>query len=130
MGKTVIAFATVFLLATAAAAQGGTKYDPGVSDSEIKIGQSVPYSGPASAFGVWGRVMQAWFRMLNDSGGINGRKIDLTSLDNSFAPPKALEASRKLVESVGVFAEVGTLGTPPNLAIRPYLNSKHVPQLF
>src|SRR6185436_1840083 len=119
-----------FLFASPALAQVGKKYDPGVSDGEIKIGQSVPYSGPASAFGVWGRVMQAWFRMLNDGGGINGRKIDLTSLDNGFAPPKALEASRKLVESVGIFAEVGTLGTPPNLATRAYLNSKGVPQLF
>jgi branched-chain amino acid transport system substrate-binding protein len=123
-----------FLFATPALAQGsnqgGKKYDPGVTDSEIKIGQSVPYSGPASAFGVWGRVMQAWFRMLNESGGVNGRRIELTSLDNGFAPPKALEASRKLVESVGIFAEVGTLGTPPNLATRAYLNSKGVPQLF
>jgi branched-chain amino acid transport system substrate-binding protein len=119
-----------FLLAAPALAQVGKKYDPGVSDSEIKIGQSVPYSGPASAFGVWGRVMQAWFKMLNEAGGINGRRIDLTSLDNGFAPPKALEASRKLVESVGIFAEVGTLGTPPNLATRAYLNSKGVPQLF
>jgi ABC-type branched-subunit amino acid transport system substrate-binding protein len=119
-----------FLVAAPALAQGGKKYDPGVSDSEIKIGQSVPYSGPASAFGVWGRVMQAWFRMLNENGGINGRKIDFTSLDNGFSPPKALEASRKLVESVGVFAEFGTLGTPPNLATRAYLNSKGVPQLF
>lgn len=118
------------LLAAPALAQGGKKYDPGVSDTEIKIGQSVPYSGPASAFGVWGRVLQAWARMVNDGGGINGRRIDLTSLDNGFNPPKALEASRKLVESVGIFAEFGTLGTPPNLATRAYLNSKGVPQIF
>ena len=108
-----------FLLSAPAFAQGsnpgGKKYDPGVSDSEIKIGQSVPYSGPASAFGVWGRVWQAWVRMVNESGGINGRKIALTSLDNGFNPPKALEASRQLVESIGVFAEVGTLGTPLEL---------------
>ena len=131
MRTRLIALTSVaFLLTAPALAQGGKKYDPGVSDTEIKIGQSVPYSGPASAFGVWGRVMQAWFKMLNDGGGINGRKIELTSLDNGFAPPKALEASRKLVESVGVFAEVGTLGTPPNLATRTYLNSKSVPQLF
>jgi branched-chain amino acid transport system substrate-binding protein len=118
------------LLAAPAAAQGGKKYDTGVSDTEIKIGQSVPYSGPASAFAVYGRVMQAWFKMLNEGGGINGRKVELVSLDNGFVPPKALEASRKLVESDGVFAEVGTLGTPPNLATRTYLNSKGVPQLF
>src|SRR5260221_14547387 len=131
MRSRLIAFASVaFLFAVPALAQGGKKYDPGVSDSEIKIGQSVPYSGPASAFGVWGRVLQAWAKMLNDGGGINGRKIDLTSLDNGFNPPKALEASRKLVESVGIFAEFGKLGTPPNLATRGYLNSKGVPQLF
>ena len=131
MRTRLIAFAGVaFLLAAPALAQGGKKYDPGVSDTEIKIGQSVPYSGPASAFGVWGRVLQAWAKMLNEGGGINGRKIDLTSLDNGFNPPKALEASRKLVESVGIFAEFGTLGTPPNLATRAYLNSKGVPQLF
>src|SRR5215470_10350093 len=126
--RSIVFAALACLLAAPALAQ--KKYDTGVSDSEIKLGQSVPYSGPASAFGIHGRVMQAYVRMLNEQGGINGRKIDFTSLDNGFLPPKALEASRKLVESVGVFAEVGTLGTPPNLAIRPYLNSRHVPQLF
>jgi branched-chain amino acid transport system substrate-binding protein len=130
MPNKIIAFATMFLLAAPAFAQSGKTSDPGVSDSEIKIGQSVPYSGPASAFGVYGRVMQAWFKMVNDKGGIDGRKIEFTSLDNGFQPPKALEASRKLVESVGVFAEVGTLGTPPNVATRTYLNAKGVPQLF
>jgi len=118
------------LLAGPALAQGPSKYDTGASDGEIKIGQSIPYSGPASAFGVVGRTMRAWFKMLNESGGINGRKIELTSLDNGFQPPKALEASRRLVESIGVFAEVGTVGTPPNVATRTYLNSKGVPQLF
>ena len=131
MGIRFTAFVCVaFLVAAPAFAQGGKKYDPGVSDNEIKIGQSVPYSGPASAFGVYGRVYQAWFKMLNDQGGIKGRKVELISLDNGFLPPKALEASRKLVESDGVFAEVGTLGTPPNLATRTYLNSKGVPQLY
>jgi branched-chain amino acid transport system substrate-binding protein len=115
---------------TLAFAQDHKKYDTGASDSEIKIGQSIPYSGPASAFGVVGRTMQAWFRMLNESGGIGGRKVQLTSLDNGFQPPKALEASRQLVESVGIFAEVGTVGTPPNMATRSYLNAKGVPQLF
>ncbi|HKH68479.1 MAG TPA: ABC transporter substrate-binding protein [Reyranella sp.] len=113
-----------------ALAQAPKKYDPGINDTQVKIGQSVPYSGPASAFGVYGRVMQAWFKMLNESGGINGRKLEFISLDNGFLPPKALEASRKMVESDGIFAEVGTLGTPPNLATRAYLNSKGVPQLF
>jgi len=124
-----IAFAALAsLLAAPALAQ--KKYDTGASDSEIKLGHSVPYSGPASAYGIHGRVTLAYARMLNEQGGINGRRINFTSLDNGYMPPKALEASRQLVESVGVFAEVGTLGTPPNLAIRPYLNSKHVPQLF
>src|SRR3954447_13620514 len=89
------------LLAVPALAQ--KKYDTGASDSEIKLGQSVPYSGPASAFGIHGRVTLAYARMLNEQGGINGRKINFTSLDNGFMPPKALEASRQLVESVGVF---------------------------
>jgi ABC-type branched-subunit amino acid transport system substrate-binding protein len=126
--KSIAISTLVCLIAAPAFAQ--KKYDTGASNGEIKLGQSVPYSGPASAFGVHGRVMQAYVKMLNEQGGINGRKISFTSLDNGFLPPKALEASRQLVESVGVFAEVGTLGTPPNLAIRPYLNSKHVPQLF
>lgn len=128
--KAMALAAAASLFAMPALAQAPKKYDIGVSDSEIKIGQSVPYSGPASAFGVYGRVMQAWFKMLNESGGIDGRKVALTSLDNGFLPPKALEASRKMVESDGIFAEVGTLGTPPNLATRTYLNSKGVPQLF
>src|SRR6516164_248540 len=104
--RSIAVTALACLLAAPAFAQ--KKYDTGASDGEIKIGQSVPYSGPASAFGIHGRVMQAYVRMLNEQGGINGRKISLTSLDNGFLPPKALEASRQLVESVGVFAEIGT----------------------
>lgn len=131
MLKTVVALVgAASLTVMPALAQVPKKYDTGVSDTQIKIGQSVPYSGPASTFGVYGRVMQAWFKMLNESGGINGRKVEFISLDNGFLPPKALEASRKMVESDGIFAEVGTLGTPPNLATRTYLNSKGVPQLF
>src|SRR5947207_13790089 len=85
------------------AAQAQTKdYGPGVSDSEIKIGQSAPFSGPASAFGTYGRVEDAYFKMLNDRGGINGRKIKFILLDNGYNPPKALEASRKLVEADNV----------------------------
>jgi ABC-type branched-subunit amino acid transport system substrate-binding protein len=106
------------------------KYGPGVSDTEIVLGQSVPYSGPASAFAVYGRVMQAYFAMINDQGGIHGRKIRLISLDNAFSPPKALEQTRRLVEEQGVLAEVGTVGTTPNVAIQKYLNQKKVPQLF
>lgn len=131
MLKTVMALVgAASLTVMPALAQVPKKYDTGINDTQIKIGQSVPYSGPASAFGVYGRVMQAWFKMLNESGGINGRKLEFISLDNGFLPPKALEASRKMVESDGIFAEIGTLGTPPNLATRAYLNSKGVPQLF
>src|SRR3569832_2103733 len=106
-------------------------YGPGVSDTEIKLGQSTPLSGPASAFGAGaGRAVVAYFEMLNEQGGINGRKISFTQLDNAYSAPKAVEQSRKLVEDVGVLAEVGTIGTAPNVAIQKYLNSKQVPQLF
>jgi len=129
-GRTTMALAIGLLLAVGAAAAADKNYGPGVSDSEIKLGQSIPYSGPASAFSVVGRVQVAYFKMLNAKGGINGRKIELISLDNGFSPPKALEASRRLVEEVGVLAEAGTLGTPTNLASQKYLNGKRVPQLY
>jgi branched-chain amino acid transport system substrate-binding protein len=106
-------------------------YDQGASDAEIKLGQSTPLSGPASAFGAGaGRAVVGYFEMLNEQGGINGRKISFTQLDNAYSAPKAIEQSRKLVEDVGVLAEVGTIGTVPNVAIQKYLNSKQVPQLF
>jgi branched-chain amino acid transport system substrate-binding protein len=106
-------------------------YDPGASDSEIKLGQSTPLSGPASAFGAGaGRVVVGYFNMINEQGGINGRKINFTQLDNAYSAPKAVEQSRKLVEDVEVLAEVGTIGTVPNVAIQKYLNTKKVPQLF
>ncbi|MGO8908754.1 MAG: ABC transporter substrate-binding protein [Bradyrhizobium sp.] len=106
-------------------------YSPGVSDTEIKLGQSTPLSGPASAFGAGaGRTVIGYFEMLNEQGGINGRKISFTQLDNAYSAPKAVEQSRKLVEDVGILAEVGTIGTVPNVAIQKYLNSKQVPQLF
>lgn len=106
-------------------------YGPGVSDTEIKLGQSTPLSGPASAFGAGaGRAVVGYFDMLNEQGGINGRKINFTQLDNAYSAPKAIEQSRKLVEDVGVLAEVGTIGTVPNVAIQKYLNSKQVPQLY
>jgi branched-chain amino acid transport system substrate-binding protein len=106
------------------------KYGPGVTDGEIKIGQTVPYSGPASAFSSYGRVMAGYFQMLNEKGGINGRKVNLISLDNAFSPPKALEQTRKLVEDDGVLADVGTVGTVPNIAIQKYLNQNKVPHVF
>src|SRR5262252_9398735 len=124
---TAAAFCT--LVSSAAFAQ--KTYDPGASDTEIKLGQSTPLSGPASAFGAGaGRAVVGYFDMLNAQGGVNGRKISFTQLDNAYSAPKAVEQSRKLVEDVGVLAEVGTIGTAPNVAIQKYLNSKQVPQLF
>jgi len=118
------------LLATSAA-WAQKAYSPGASDTEIKLGQSTPLSGPASAFGAGaGRAVVGYFEMLNAQGGINGRKIVFTQLDNAYSAPKAVEQSRKLVEDVGILAEVGTIGTAPNVAIQKYLNSKQVPQLF
>ena len=126
---TMALVAAGLVLATAANAQD-KKYGPGVTDTEITIGQSAPFSGPASAFGIYSRVEQAYFNALNEKGGINKRKIKFIMLDNGFSPPKALEASRKLVEEDNVLAEVGTVGTPTNSATQRYLNGKKVPQLL
>jgi len=129
--RSMMALIAAALALVAAGSQAQQKqYGPGVTDSEIKIGQSTPLSGPASAFGIYSRVEDAYFRMLNEKDGINGRKIRFIVLDNGFNPPKALEASRKLVEEDGVLAEVGTVGTPTNSAIQKYLNGKKVPQLL
>ncbi|GGC56568.1 ABC transporter substrate-binding protein [Chelatococcus reniformis] len=106
------------------------KYDPGVSDTEIKIGNIMPYSGPASAFGAIGATYEAYLRMINDQGGINGRKINFLSYDDSYSPPKAVEQTRKLVEGDNVLLMFGAAGTPSNTAIQKYLNAKRVPQLF
>jgi branched-chain amino acid transport system substrate-binding protein len=115
----------------AAPAHAQKTYDPGASDTEIKLGQSTPLSGPASAFGAGaGRAVVGYFEMLNTQGGINGRKISFTQLDNAYSAPKAVEQSRRLIEDIGVLAEVGTIGTAPNVAIQKYLNGKQVPQLF
>jgi branched-chain amino acid transport system substrate-binding protein len=103
---------------------------PGVTDTEIKIGQTMPYSGPASAYGVIGRTEAAYFKMINDQGGINGRKINLITLDDAYSPPKTVEQVRRLVEDEKVAFTFQTLGTAPNLAIRQYLNDNKVPQLF
>src|SRR6201996_8921279 len=105
-------------------------YGPGASDTEIRLGQTVAYSGPASAFSSYGRTMTGYFQMINEAGGINGRKITLISLDNAFIPPKAIEQTRKLVEDDGVLADVGTVGTTPNVAIQKYLNGAKVPHIF
>uniref|UniRef100_Q07K18 Extracellular ligand-binding receptor n=1 Tax=Rhodopseudomonas palustris (strain BisA53) TaxID=316055 RepID=Q07K18_RHOP5 len=106
------------------------KYDPGASDTEIKIGNIMPYSGPASAYGAIGKTEAAYFQMINDNGGINGRKVNFISYDDSYSPPKAVEQARKLVESDEVLAVFNPLGTPSNTAIQKYLNGKKVPQLF
>jgi ABC-type branched-subunit amino acid transport system substrate-binding protein len=127
--RTMALVAAGMVLATTAGAQD-KKYGPGVTDTEITIGQSAPFSGPASAFGIYSRVEGAYFTALNEKGGINGRKIKFITLDNGFSPPKALEASRKLVEEDNVLAEVGTVGTPTNSATQRYLNGKKVPQLL
>ena len=103
---------------------------PGITDAEIKIGQTMPYSGPASAYGVIGRTEAAYFKMINEQGGINGRKINLISLDDGYSPPKTVEQVRRLVEQEQVAFLFNTLGTAPNAAIRQYLNDNKVPQLF
>ncbi len=116
--------------ASAGAASAQKKYDPGASDTEIKVGNIMPYSGPASAYGVIGRTEAAYFKKVNDAGGINGRKINFVSYDDAYSPPKTVEQARKLVESDEVLFIFNSLGTPPNTAIQKYMNSKKVPQLF
>jgi len=103
---------------------------PGITDTEIKIGQTMPYSGPASAYGVIGKTEAAYFKMINETGGINGRKINLISLDDGYSPPKTVEQVRRLVEQEQVAFLFNTLGTAPNASIRQYLNDNKVPQLF
>ena len=126
--RSLIAAALAFAVAAPAAAQ--KNYAPGVTDTEIKIGQSLPYSGPASAFGAIGRAEQAFFKSINAAGGVNGRKITLISVDDGYSPAKAVEQARRLVEEDKVAAIFNVLGTPLNIAIRKYLNTQKVPQLF
>jgi len=116
------------LAAGPAAAQ--KKYGPGVTDKEIKIGQTNPYSGNASAYSSNGKTEAAYFAMINEQGGVNGRKIKLISLDDGYSPPKTVEHHRRLVESDEVLGVVGTMGTPTNSAIVKYMNSKSVPHIF
>jgi branched-chain amino acid transport system substrate-binding protein len=106
------------------------KYDPGASDTEIKVGQTMPYSGAASAYATIGKAQAAYFRMINDQGGVYGRKIKLISYDDGYNPSKTVEQVRKLVESDEVLLTFQILGTAPNAAVQKYLNAKHVPQLF
>ncbi len=125
----ILALALGALLASAPNLQAA-KYDQGANDKEIKIGNTMPYSGPASAYGTIGRVESAFFKMINDEGGVNGRKINYISQDDGYSPPRTVEQIRKLVEQDEVLFVFNTLGTPPNTAIQKYLNTKKVPQVF
>jgi branched-chain amino acid transport system substrate-binding protein len=122
--------AVVMLGATSSGALAQKKYDTGATDTEIKIGNIMPYSGPASAYGVIGTTETKYFQKINAEGGINGRKINFISYDDGYSPPKTVEQARKLVESDEVLFIFNPLGTPPNSAIQKYMNSKKVPQLF
>src|SRR6201999_2794459 len=122
--------ALAIIAATGSDALAQKKYDPGATDTEIKIGNTMPYSGPASSYGVIGKTEEAYFRKINAEGGINGRKIDFMTYDDGYSPPKAVEQVRKLVESDEVLVVFNPLGTPSNTAIQKYLNSKKIPQLF
>ena len=122
--------AFVALAATSSGALAQKKYDTGATDTEIKIGNIMPYSGPASAYGVIGKTEEAYFKKINAEGGINGRKINFVSYDDTYSPPKTVEQARKLVESDEVLFIFNPLGTPPNSAIQKYMNAKKVPQLF
>lgn len=118
-------------LAAAIPAYAQKSYGPGVTDTEIKLGQTVAYSGPGSAYSMVGRMSVAYFKMLNETqGGINGRKINLISLDDAYTPPKTVEATRKLVESENVLAMVNSMGTPMQVSVQKYLNQRKVPQLL
>ncbi|WP_454633844.1 ABC transporter substrate-binding protein [Bradyrhizobium cenepequi] len=118
------------LALSVSAANAQKKYDPGASDTEIKVGQTVPFSGPASAYASIGKTQAAYIKMINDQGGVNGRKINLIQYDDAYSPPKAVEQVRKLVESDEVLLTFQIIGTPSNAAVQKYLNSKKVPQLF
>jgi len=122
--------AAMLLAASSTTAFAQKKYDTGASDTEIKLGNIVPYSGPASAYGAVGKAQAGYFKMINDKGGINGRKITFISYDDAYSPPKAVEQTRKLVESDEVLLMFSALGTPSNTAIHKYMNAKKVPQLF
>ena len=127
--RTLVAAGTAFAFAPALARADKT-YDPGVTDKEIKLGHTNPYSGPLSAYGVIGKGITAYWQMVNDQGGINGRKINFITYDDGYSPPKTVEMIRKLVEEDQVFACFNMTGTPCNTAIHRYMNQKKMPQLF
>ena len=129
MKRTLLAFAGSIAVAVAMPASAQKKYDPGASDTEIKIGNTNPYSGPASSYGVIGKSIAAYIKMVNEKGGVNGRKINWISYDDGYSPPKTVEMARKLVEQDQVLFLYQTLGTPSNTAIQKYMNGRKVPQL-
>jgi len=126
----LLAAATAFTVLASQGAFAQKKYDTGASDSEIKIGNVEAYSGPASAYGVIGKTEDAYFKMVNENGGVNGRKINFISYDDGYSPPKTVEQTRKLIESDEVLFVFNALGTPTQTAVQKYHNSKKVPQLF
>jgi branched-chain amino acid transport system substrate-binding protein len=126
----LFAGAAVAIALSASSAYAQKKYDSGATDTEIKIGQTVPFSGPASAYASIGKAQAAYFKMINDQGGVNGRKINLIQYDDAYSPPKAVEQVRKLVENDEVLLTFQIVGTPSNAAVQKYLNAKKVPQLF
>jgi branched-chain amino acid transport system substrate-binding protein len=128
--RSILAMAPGAIALAALPARAEKKYGPGVTDTEIKIGNTCFYSGPASSYGTIGKAETAYFKMLNDQGGVNGRKIVFLSYDDAYSPPKTVEQTRKLVEQDGVLLMLNPLGTPTNTAIQHYLNQKKVPQLF
>jgi branched-chain amino acid transport system substrate-binding protein len=133
MRNSVFHFVTATAVAIALSASPASaqkKYDTGATDTEIKIGQTVPFSGPASAYATIGKAQAAYFNMINAQGGVNGRKINLIQYDDAYSPPKAVEQVRKLVESDEVLLTFQIIGTPSNAAVQKYLNAKKVPQLF
>src|SRR5437762_9385763 len=128
--RSILAAAPSAFALAALPARAERQYGPGVTDTEIKLGNTVPYSGPASSYGTIGKAEAAYLRMLNEEGGVNGRKINFISYDDAYSPPKTVEQVRKLVEEDGVLLMLAPLGTPTNSAIQRYLNQKKVPQLF
>src|ERR1700744_2079326 len=125
-----IALAGLLAASVAGAANAQKKYDPGATDTEIKIGNIMPYSGPASSYATIGKTEAAYFNKLNSEGGINGRKINFISYDDAYSPPKTVEQARKLVESDEVLLIFNPVGTATNAAIQKYMNARKVPQLF
>ena len=128
--RTILAAAPSALAFAAIPVRAAKQYGPGVTDTEIKIGNTCFYTGPASSYGTIGKAMAAYYRMVNDQGGVNGRKLTFLSYDDAYSPPKTVEQTRRLVEQDEVLLDAGPLGTPTNSAIWQYMNQKKVPQLF